>query len=177
MRFLCRRLVILASEDVGNADPHALNPGRFRDAGLRVRRVAGMPTSPLAQAVTYLACTRSRTPRRWRLAQLAVTSVRDGCCRCRFIFARTTLVPSKWGTVMNISIHMTRPRASPRRIIWGSSASTTGPSIAVWKKSSHSDCSRFAHSKGSCLSRLPALGAGLLTPPKPSTAGLPVWSC
>jgi putative ATPase len=40
VRFLARRLVILASEDVGNADPHALG----RDAGLRVCRSAGVPT-------------------------------------------------------------------------------------------------------------------------------------
>ena len=31
VRFLCRRLVILASEDIGNADPHAL-PDRVRQS-------------------------------------------------------------------------------------------------------------------------------------------------
>ena len=38
VRFLARRLVILASEDVGNADPAALAAGRGRGPGLRAGR-------------------------------------------------------------------------------------------------------------------------------------------
>ena len=56
VRFLARRLVILASEDVGNADPHALPLAVGRDAGLRVRRPARVPAHRSPQAVTYLAC-------------------------------------------------------------------------------------------------------------------------
>ncbi|MFQ5417234.1 MAG: replication-associated recombination protein A [Myxococcota bacterium] len=53
--FVARRLVIFASEDVGNADPAAL--GVATSAHLAVERI-GMPEGriPLAQAVTYLAC-------------------------------------------------------------------------------------------------------------------------
>jgi putative ATPase len=53
--FVARRLVILASEDVGNADPAALPLATA--AFLAVERI-GMPEAriPLAQAVTYLAC-------------------------------------------------------------------------------------------------------------------------
>jgi putative ATPase len=53
--FLARRLVIFASEDVGNADPSAL--GVATSAHLAIERV-GMPEGriPLAQAITYLAC-------------------------------------------------------------------------------------------------------------------------
>jgi putative ATPase len=54
-RFIARRLVILASEDVGNADPRALAVAV--DASRAVEFV-GMPEArlALAQTVTYLAC-------------------------------------------------------------------------------------------------------------------------
>jgi putative ATPase len=55
VRFLCRRLVILASEDVGNADPHALS---LAVAAMQACEFVGLPECqlPLAQAVAYLAC-------------------------------------------------------------------------------------------------------------------------
>ena len=55
VRFLCRRLVILASEDVGNADPQALS---LAVAGLQACEAVGLPECQLtlAQVVTYLAC-------------------------------------------------------------------------------------------------------------------------
>jgi len=53
--FLARRLVIFASEDIGNADPGAL--GVATAAYLAAERV-GLPEGriPLAQAITHLAC-------------------------------------------------------------------------------------------------------------------------
>jgi putative ATPase len=53
--FVARRLVIFASEDVGNADPGALSVATA--AHLAVERI-GMPEGriPLAQAITFLAC-------------------------------------------------------------------------------------------------------------------------
>jgi len=55
VRFLCRRLVILASEDVGNADPAALP---LAVAAMQACEFVGLPECqlPLAQVVTYLAC-------------------------------------------------------------------------------------------------------------------------
>jgi putative ATPase len=55
VRFLARRLVILASEDVGNADPHALP---LAVAAAHACELVGLPECQLtlAQAVTYLAC-------------------------------------------------------------------------------------------------------------------------
>jgi putative ATPase len=52
--FVARRMLIFASEDIGNADPHALTVATAADAALR--RV-GMPEGryPLAQACLYLA--------------------------------------------------------------------------------------------------------------------------
>jgi len=54
-RFIARRLVILASEDIGNADPSALS---LAVATFHVVERIGWPESQLslAQAVTYLAC-------------------------------------------------------------------------------------------------------------------------
>ena len=55
IRFLCRRLVILASEDIGNADPHALP---LAVSCFQACEQIGLPESKyiLAQTVTYLAC-------------------------------------------------------------------------------------------------------------------------
>jgi putative ATPase len=55
LRFLCRRLVILASEDIGNADPRALP---LAVACFTACEQVGLPESKymLAQTVTYLAC-------------------------------------------------------------------------------------------------------------------------
>ncbi len=55
VRFLTRRLVILASEDIGNADPHALP---LAVAAMQASEFVGLPECQLtlAQAVTYLAC-------------------------------------------------------------------------------------------------------------------------
>lgn len=55
VRFLTRRLVILASEDVGNADPQALP---LAVAAMQACEFVGLPECQLtlAQTVTYLAC-------------------------------------------------------------------------------------------------------------------------
>jgi putative ATPase len=55
VRFLARRIVIFASEDVGNADPHALV---LAVATMQACELVGLPECQLnlAQAVTYMAC-------------------------------------------------------------------------------------------------------------------------
>lgn len=55
VRFLSRRIVIAASEDIGNADPQALP---LAIAAMQACEFVGLPECqlPLAQAVTYLAC-------------------------------------------------------------------------------------------------------------------------
>lgn len=55
VRFLCRRLIIFASEDIGNADPHSLP---LAVATMQACEYVGLPECQLnlAQAVTYLAC-------------------------------------------------------------------------------------------------------------------------
>ncbi len=54
IRFLCRRLVILASEDIGNADPNALP---LAVAGMQACEFVGLPECQLtlSQVVIYLA--------------------------------------------------------------------------------------------------------------------------
>jgi len=54
-RFVARRIVICAAEDVGNADPMALV---LANAAMQVSEFVGLPECklPLAQAVTYIAC-------------------------------------------------------------------------------------------------------------------------
>jgi putative ATPase len=54
-RFIARRMIICASEDVGNADPHAL---MLATAALNAVEFIGMPEAQitLAQAATYIAC-------------------------------------------------------------------------------------------------------------------------
>jgi putative ATPase len=54
-RFIARRIIICASEDVGNADPQALVVAA---AALQSVEFVGMPEAriPLAQAAVYVAC-------------------------------------------------------------------------------------------------------------------------
>ncbi len=54
-RFVARRVVICAAEDVGNADPAAL---MLAVAAMQAVQFVGMPEAriPLAEAVTYIAC-------------------------------------------------------------------------------------------------------------------------
>jgi len=54
-RFIARRIVICAAEDVGNADPNALV---VASSALNVAEFVGLPEAriPLAQAAVYVAC-------------------------------------------------------------------------------------------------------------------------
>ncbi|MBI3319808.1 MAG: replication-associated recombination protein A [Candidatus Omnitrophica bacterium] len=54
-RFMARRIVICAAEDVGNADPHALV---LATAAMQAAEFVGLPECriPLAQAAVYIAC-------------------------------------------------------------------------------------------------------------------------
>jgi putative ATPase len=70
-RFIARRVVICASEDVGNADPQALVVAA---AALQAVEFVGLPECqlPLAQAVTYIA-----TAPKSNAATLAIGKARD----------------------------------------------------------------------------------------------------
>jgi putative ATPase len=82
VRFLTRRLVILASEDVGNADPQALV---IAVAAMQACEFVGLPECQLslAQAVAYLACAPKSNAATVAIGE-ARSDVREG---------RTTPVP------------------------------------------------------------------------------------
>src|SRR5215213_2752599 len=74
--FVARRLVILASEDISNADPHALP---LAVAAAQAVQLVGMPEGriPLAQATTYLAAT-SKSNASYAAIGKALEDVRHG---------------------------------------------------------------------------------------------------
>lgn len=76
VRFLARRLVILASEDVGNADPRALP---LAIAAFQACEFVGLPECQLnlAQTVTYLACAPKSNASTIAIGE-ARTDVREG---------------------------------------------------------------------------------------------------
>lgn len=76
VRFLCRRLIILASEDIGNADPQALP---LTVAAMQACEFVGLPECQfaLAQAVTYLACAPKSNAATVAIGE-AVRDIREG---------------------------------------------------------------------------------------------------
>jgi len=76
VRFLARRIVIFASEDVGNADPQALP---LAVAAMQACEFVGLPECQLnlAQAVTYMACALKSNASMVALSE-AKTDVREG---------------------------------------------------------------------------------------------------
>ena len=78
-RFVARRLLIAASEDIGNADFRAL---LVAEAAFRAVEVLGMPEAriPLAQAVTFCACA-PKSNAAYLAVDAALSEVRNGKTR------------------------------------------------------------------------------------------------
>jgi len=76
IRFLARRIVIFASEDVGNADPQALT---LAISTMQACEFVGLPECQLnlAQAVTYMACAPKSNASMVALGE-AQADIRDG---------------------------------------------------------------------------------------------------
>lgn len=76
-RFIARRLIILASEDIGNADPRALTVATSALTGVDF---VGMPEARivLAQATTYLA-TAPKSNAAYMAVETALQDVKEGC--------------------------------------------------------------------------------------------------
>ncbi|MGB6045465.1 MAG: replication-associated recombination protein A, partial [Pirellulales bacterium] len=76
VRFLTRRLVILASEDIGNADPHALP---LAVAAMQACEFVGLPECQLtlAHCTTYLACAPKSNAATVAIRE-ALSDVREG---------------------------------------------------------------------------------------------------
>jgi putative ATPase len=75
-RFVARRIMIFAAEDVGNADPQAIS---VAIAASRMVEMVGMPEAriPLAQAVTYVA-TAPKSNASYMAYEKAAAEVREG---------------------------------------------------------------------------------------------------
>ena len=75
-RFIARRLVISASEDIGNADPRGLT---VAVAAMQAVEFVGMPEAriALAQATTYLA-TAPKSNRSYEAVDTAIEDIKNG---------------------------------------------------------------------------------------------------
>jgi putative ATPase len=75
-RFIARRLVILAAEDIGNADPRGLT---LATSAMHAAEFVGMPEARivLAQATTYLACA-PKSNAAYLAIDKAMEAVREG---------------------------------------------------------------------------------------------------
>ena len=156
VRFLARRLVILASEDVGNADPQALP---LAVAAMQACEFVGLPECQLtlAQAVTYLACAPKSNA-----ATVAIGEARGDVREGRLLPVPVHLRDSHYAGAKRLghgaglsNTRTTAPTASPRRTIWASSASITGRSIVA--------------SSSELAERLVAIRACCARPSKPTT--------
>ena len=136
VRFLARRIVILASEDVGNADPHALPLAIAADASLRIRRPARVPAEPGPGGDVPGLRARNRTRRRWPSAKPAATCAKGGCCRCPSSCATAIIrPPNDWDMARVINTPTTAPTPSPPKTIWASTASITVRLTVGWSAS------------------------------------------
>ena len=75
-RFIVRRIVICAAEDVGNADPQALV---VANAALQISEFVGLPEAriPLAQAAVYIACA-PKSNAAYQGIEKALSDVKEG---------------------------------------------------------------------------------------------------
>ncbi len=144
VRFLARRLVILASEDVGNADPQALP---LAVAAMQACEFVGLPECQLtlAQAVAYLACAPKSNAATVAIGE-ARRDVREGRLLPVPVHLRDSHYPgaSGWGRGRITNIRTTAPMPWPLRTIWAWSASIIDPSIAASNASWPSGWTRSA---------------------------------
>ena len=127
VRFLARRLVILASEDVGNADPAGLP---LAVAAAQACELVGLPECQLdlAQAVTYLACAPKSNA-----ATVGIGEARHDVREGRLLPVPVHLRDSHYAGAKRLGhgegyqYAHDQPDAVAARIIWASSGNTTGP--------------------------------------------------
>ena len=128
-RFIARRMVMLASEDVGNADPEAL---RVAVAAARAVEHVGMPECQfsLAQAAIYLSLAPKSDAAK-RAIGAAREHVREHGAAAPPDYLRSAAYPgaASWAAARATTTPMRNPRASRRRSCcptrWWARASTT----------------------------------------------------
>ena len=121
-RFIARRVMISAAEDVGMADPQAL---LIAVAAADAVQLIGMPEGriPLAEAVVYLA-TAPKSNAAYVALDAAIADVRAGKIGRvpKHLGTRTTREPSGSGTARGISTPTMRSLASPSSSIFRTSS-------------------------------------------------------
>ena len=131
VRFLTRRLVILASEDVGNADPQALP---LAVAAMQACEFVGLPECQLtlAQAVTYLACAPKSNAATIAIGE-ATADVREGRLLPVPVHLRDRHYPgaSASATARATNTPTTPKTPSRRKITWASNENIIAPSTAA----------------------------------------------
>ena len=136
-RFVARRLVIFASEDVGNADPFGLV---LANAAWDAVEKVGLPECRinLAHAVTYLA-TAQKSNASYMAGEAAAKDVKEGrTLRCRSTYAtRTTAARRRRSaTASATSTRTTSPAAGWIRSTSRPTWSTTSPPTAATRRRS-----------------------------------------
>ena len=122
-----RRLIVFASEDIGNADPRALS---IAVSTAQAVQLVGMPEAriPLAQAVAWLLTCPKSNASYTAINQALTLAKRYGERSHHYICAMPRLHSwKKRGTVLDTSIHTITPTIS--------SAKSTGPMGLVPKRS------------------------------------------
>jgi putative ATPase len=140
-RFIARRIAILASEDIGNADPQAICVAA---AAFDIVEKIGMPEAQLtlAQAAIYMATPPNRTPRRPRSGRPPKTSAKGALYRSPSTFAiRITRGRKDLERVRVISMLTTTRTGTSVRIIWAWRRRITRPPTAGSRPSWQNVCS------------------------------------
>ena len=141
-RFIARRLVILASEDVGLADSNGARRGRCRRPGRRVRRPARGPAQPRPRGRVPGPGPEVELRHRRRSAPRSPTCGSGRAAACRPICAtRTTPARRHWATGRATGILTTiRVGGSPRTTAHPRSPATaTGSPAATAATSTRAD--------------------------------------
>lgn len=158
IRFLCRRLIILASEDVGNAEPQALP---LAVACSQACEQIGLPEAQLILSQTLpisLARQNQMLPRRQSVL-LAKTFEKAESFPCHVTCATaTTQVESNSVMALDTNIHITKKTESQRKTISESMQNIINLSIADskanwqhdWKRSAKNCAKRSQASSGRC---------------------------
>ena len=142
-RFIVRRLIISASEDVGNADPHAL---QLATSAAYALDWVGLPEAQfaLAQATAYIAAAPKSNRAGWRTGRPWMTCCATGRCPCpatcevppgvrSATSAPARATPIRTTSRAPMSTSSTCPTTSRTRI-----ASTTDPRTTATRRTSPS---------------------------------------
>ena len=152
-RFIARRMVILASEDVGNADPRALVVATAAARRGRPGRAAGVRAQP--RAGSGLPCAGAEVERLDRpRSRAACAHVREHGAKLPPDYLRDSHYPGAKklgrGEGLRLSALRARRRLRPAaacRPSWATSASTSRPTAA-----SRRSCASVSRRSGACAS-------------------------